>query len=140
MQLNPYLTFNGNCEAAFRFYEKHLGGKIEFIHRFAESPMADQCGAEWGDKIMHVSMNLNGQTLMASDTMGASQAYEGMKGFSLSLNVKDIAEAESLFAALSEDASIQMPLQATFWAARFGMLVDQFGTPWMVNCEQTPLA
>lgn len=137
MQLNPYLIFNGNCEAAFLFYQQHLGGKIDAMHRFSDSPMADQCGPNLGEKIMHVSMSLDGKTLMASDA-GPNQPYEGMKGFSLSLNVKDVAEAEKIFAALSPNATIQMPLQPTFWAARFGMLTDQFGTPWMVNCELAP--
>ncbi|MFZ6747876.1 VOC family protein [Undibacterium sp. Ren11W] len=138
MQLNPYLTFNGNCEAAFLFYEKNLGGKIDFLHRYADSPMAAQCGASWGEKIMHVSMSLDGKILMGSDGGGPDQPYPGMKGFALSLNVKDIAEAEKIFSALSPNAAIQMPLQQTFWAARFGMLTDQFGTPWMVNCEAAP--
>ncbi|MES2071231.1 MAG: VOC family protein [Pseudomonadota bacterium] len=134
MQLNPYLNFNGRCEEAFKFYEQRLGGKIQMIHKFGGSPMEDQCPPGWADKVMHVSMDLNGQTLMGSDD--GRPDFQGMKGFALSLNAKDVAEAERLFSALSENAEIQMPLQQTFWAARFGMLVDQFGTPWMVNCEQ----
>ncbi|GGC70342.1 VOC family protein [Undibacterium terreum] len=136
MKLNPYLTFNGRCEEAFKFYEQHLGGKIEMFHRFGGSPMADQCPPGWADKVMHVSMELDGQILMGSDGPGSD--YHGMQGFSLSLGAKDVAEAEKLFNALSVNAQIKMPLQQTFWALRFGMLVDQFGTPWMVNCEQPP--
>ncbi|MFZ6673803.1 VOC family protein [Undibacterium sp. Xuan67W] len=135
MELNAYLTFNNNCEAAFRFYEQRLGGKIEAFHRFGDSPMADQCPPETAQLIMHVSMYINGRTLMGSDNM-PGHPYAGIKGFSLSLNTKDVAEAERLFAALSEQViKIIMPLEKTFWAQRFGMLIDQFGTPWMVNCE-----
>lgn len=135
MQLNSYLHFNGNCEAAFKFYAQQLGGKIEAIHRFAGSPMQDQCAPEWRDKVMHAQLMLNDQILMGSDGMKANDV-PAMKGFSLSLNVKDAAEAERVFTALSDNANIQMPLQQTFWAKRFGMLIDQFGTPWMVNCEE----
>ncbi|MBI3284006.1 MAG: VOC family protein [Burkholderiales bacterium] len=134
MQLNAYLNFNGNCEAAFNFYVRQLGGKIAAMHSFADSPMAEQCSPDWRNKVMHAQLVLDGQILMGSDGMKPGDVT-GMKGFSMSLNVKDIAEAESVFQALSENATIQMPLQQTFWAQRFGMLTDQFGTPWMVNCE-----
>ncbi|MET3117757.1 PhnB protein [Undibacterium sp. GrIS 1.8] len=135
MQVNTYLSFNGNCEAAFQFYEQHLGGKIGMIHRFGESPMANQCPPSAAQLIMHMRMELNGQTLMGSDWV-SDQAYEGIKGFHLSINVDDESEAERLFAALSIDAQkIIMPLDKTFWASRFGMLIDQFSVPWMVNCE-----
>ena len=135
MQVNTYLSFNGNCEAAFQFYEQHLGGKIGMIHRYGESPMADQCPPSAAKLIMHMRMELNGQTLMGSDSM-PDQAYEGIKGVHLSIGVNDVVEAERLFAALAVNAQkIIMPLDKTFWAARFGMLVDQFGVPWMVNCE-----
>ena len=135
MQINTYLSFNGNCETAFQFYEQHLRGKIGMIHRYGESPMADQCPPSAAQLIIHMRMELNGQTLMGSDSM-SDHAYEGIKGFNLSIGVDDVAEAERLFAALSINAQkIIMPLDKTFWAARFGMLIDQFGVPWMVNCE-----
>ena len=133
MELNPYLIFNGNCEAAFKFYEQLLGGKIEFMMTHGESPMAEQTAPEWRDKIIHVRMTVGDQVLMASDAPPGR--YEKPQGFSVSINVKDRADAERIYAALQENGTIQMPLQKTFWADRFGMLVDRFGTPWMVNCE-----
>jgi PhnB protein len=134
MQLNPYLMFNGQCEAAFRFYEKVLGGKIETVMTYAGSPMADQTLPEWRNKVMHACLQIGDKILMGSDPSPGH--FEPMKGFSVTLSIDDPGEAERIFHALSENAVVRMPIQKTFWAARFGMLVDQFGTPWMVNCEQ----
>jgi PhnB protein len=134
MQLNPYLTFNGQCEAAFKFYEKVLGGKIEAMMTFGGSPMEDRAPAEWRDKIMHARLTVGANVLMGSDA--PPDRYEPMKGITVSIGVDDPAEAERIFHALAEGATVQMPIQQTFWAARFGMLTDRFGTPWMINCEQ----
>ena len=134
MQLNPYLTFNGQCEAAFKFYEKVLGGKIEAMMTFGGSPMEDRAPAEWRDKIMHARLTAGVNVLMGSDA--PPDRYEPMKGITVSIGVDDPAEAERIFHALAEGATVQMPIQQTFWATRFGMLTDRFGTPWMINCEQ----
>ena len=133
MQLNPYLSFNGQCETAFRFYEKVLGGKIEAMMPYEGSPMAQQVPPERLRKIMHARLKIGDVLLMGSDS--PPDHYEPMKGFSVTLGIEDPREAESVFRALSENGTVQMPIQKTFWAERFGMLVDQFGTPWMVNCE-----
>jgi PhnB protein len=133
MQLNPYLSFNGQCEAAFKFYEQCLGGKIGVMLNYGSSPMAEQTPLEWRDKIMHVRLTVGDQVLMGSDSM--PEYYEETKGMSVSLNTNDPAEAERIFQAMAENGTVRMALQETFWAARFGMLVDQFGIPWMVNCE-----
>jgi PhnB protein len=133
MQLNPYLNFNGNCAAAFKFYEKNLGGKIGMMMTFAESPMADQVPAADRGKVLHARMTIGDQVLMGSDT--PTDRFEAMKGFSVSLQVNTAADAEKVFKALSEKANVLMPIQKTFWAERFGSLVDQFGTPWMINFE-----
>jgi PhnB protein len=133
MQLNPYLNFNGNCAAAFKFYEKALGGKIGMIMTFGESPMAEQVPAAHHDKVMHARMTIGYQELMGSDA--PPDRFEPMKGFSVSLQVDTAAEAEKFFKALSEKGNVSMPIQKTFWAERFGALVDQFGTPWMINFE-----
>ena len=133
MQLNPYLTFNGQCEAAFNFYEKVLGGKIEAMP-YEGSPMAEQVPPEWRSKIMHARLSVGDEILMGSDT--PPDRYQEMKGICVTLGIDDPGEAERVFHALSENGSVQMPIQKTFWAARFGMLIDQFGTPWMINCEQ----
>jgi PhnB protein len=138
MQLNPYLVFNGQCEAAFKFYEKSLGGKIEFMMSHADSPMSQQVPAEWRSKIMHARMTVGDAVLMGSD--GPPGRYQEPAGFSLSVGVKEPAEAERIFNELAESGKVQMPLQKTFWAVRFGMVVDRFGIPWMVNCEQAAQA
>lgn len=133
MRVNPYLYFNGQCEAAFKFYEEVLGGKIEVMLPHAGTPAAEHVPADWGKKIMHARLNVGGQTLMGSDAPPGH--YAQPKGFSVSLDIKEPAEAERIFHALANEGKIEMPIQKTFWAARFGMLVDRFGIPWMVNCE-----
>ncbi|HKQ79620.1 MAG TPA: VOC family protein [Blastocatellia bacterium] len=133
MQMNPYLSFKGECEAAFKFYEQCLGAQPGAIFRYAGSPMADQVTADWSDKIMHGSLTLGDQTLMGADV--APDQYEEPKGISLSLHIKSVDDAERVFRELAEGGRVLMPLEKTFWAARFGMLVDRFGIPWMINCE-----
>lgn len=133
MQLNPYLTFNGQCEAAFKFYEECLGGKIAMMMRYAESPMAEQTAPESRNKILHVRLDVGDEVLMGSDA--PPDRYQEAKGIQVSLSVDKPAEAERIFNALAEKGSVQMPIQKTFWAERFGMVVDRFGTPWMINCE-----
>jgi PhnB protein len=134
MQLNPYLTFNGQCEAAFNFYAQCLDGTIVAMIRHAGTPAEAHVPPEWRDKILHAFLKAGDDALMGSDA--PPDRYEAPKGFSVSLQVKDPAEAERIFHALTENGTVRMPIQQTFWAARFGMLVDQFGIPWMINCEQ----
>jgi len=134
MELNPYLSFNGQCEAAFKFYEQCLGGKIVAMMTYGGSPMEEQTPSEWRNKIMHARLMVGDRILMGSDA--PSDRHEPMKGFSVALVILNQKDAERVFHALSENGTVQMPIQKTFWAARFGMLVDQFGTPWMINCEQ----
>ena len=134
MQLNPYLVFNGNCEAAFKFYEKVLGGKIEAMLPHEGTPAAEQVPPEWRNKIMHARLSVGDKVLMGSDA--PPDHYEAMKGFSVTLGIDRPADAERIFHALAEKGTVRLPIQKTFWAARFGMLVDQLGTPWMINCEQ----
>jgi PhnB protein len=134
MQLNPYLHFNGQCEAAFKFYEQCLGGKITFKITYGESPMAEQTPPELRGKIMHTRLIVGDNVLMGSDA--PAERYEEPKGFSISLGIETPEEAERVFKSLSANGKVTMPLQETFWAQRFGMFVDQFGTPWMINCEK----
>jgi len=134
MQLNPYLSFDGNCDEAFKFYEKALGGKILFKMTYGESPMAKETPKELLGKVMHTRIEVSGKILMASDA--PCNRYEKPQGFHVTLGVDTIAEAERLFKALSEKGTVGMPIQETFWAHRFGMLVDQFGIPWMINYEK----
>lgn len=137
MKLKPYLMFNGQCEAAFKFYEQCLDGKITMMMTHGESPdasMTEQLSPEWRDKIMHVALMVDDQELMGSDAPPG--CYEATKGFSVSINLDDPVKAERIFQTLSEKGTVRMPLQKTFWAYRFGMLTDQFGVPWMINCDQ----
>jgi PhnB protein len=130
-QLNTYLFFDGNCADAMRFYERTLGGKLSLMTH-AESPMAAQTPPGSADRIMHARLDFDGGMLMASDWM-AGQPYGGMKGFSLSLIYPTAAEARRMFDTLAQGGQVTMPMDKTFWAEAFGMLVDRFGTPWMVN-------
>ena len=133
MQVNPYLHFNGNCEAAFNRYAELFGGKITFKMTHGESPMAANVGPDWQGKIMHATLAVGDTTIQGMDA--PSTRYSTPAGFSLSITTKDPVEAEKLFNALSEGGMVKMPLQKTFWARSFGMLVDPFGIPWMINCE-----
>jgi PhnB protein len=135
MAVDTYLLFNGKCAEAFKFYEQTLGGKIEGIMTHGESPMADQVAPDWKDKVMHVRMKVGDRILMGSDA--PPQHYEKPQGFSVSCGVKDVAEAERVFKALSQGGAVTMPLQKTFWSAAFAMFTDRYGIPWMVNCEKT---
>jgi PhnB protein len=134
MQINIHLPFSGQCEEAFNLYEKTLGGKITFMQRYGGSPMADHAPPGWQDKIMHMSMNVSGLTIMGSDA--SPDHFQKANGIDVSVNVSDPAEAERVFATLSEGGQVRMPLAETFWALKFGMVTDRFGIPWMINCEK----
>jgi len=127
------LNFNGQCEEAFKTYEKCLNGKIEFIMTHEQSPMADKIPPEWKKKIMHATLRFGEQVIMGADA--PPQYYQQPQGFSVSISLNDPAEAERIFKELSAGGSVRMPLEKTFWAERFGMFTDRFGTPWMINCE-----
>ncbi len=133
MELNSYLNFNGTCEAAFKFYQQVFGGKDLNLFTHGDSPMAGEVPPDWRNKIMHARLVIGDSVLMGSDA--PPQGFTKPQGFYVSMSIKDTAEAERLFNALAENGQVQMPLQQTFWAARFGMLVDQFNIPWMINCE-----
>ena len=134
MQLDPYLNFKGDCETAFQFYAKCFGGKIEGTFTYGQSPMANQVPKEWSNKLMHARMVVGDRVLMGCDA--PPDRYQKPSGITLSATVKDVAEAERVFNELAQGGKVDMPLQQTFWSPRFGMLVDRFGIPWMVNCEQ----
>lgn len=134
MQIQPYLFFNGNCEQAVEFYRRALGAEVTMLMRYKESPESPPPGMvppNWGDKVMHVAMRIGDATVMASDGCDTTEARHS--GFSLSLNVDDVAAADRAFNALAAGGSVQMPLAKTFWSPRFGMLTDKFGIQWMVN-------
>jgi PhnB protein len=133
MQMNPYLYFKGECEAAFKFYERCLGGQLGAIFRYGGTPLAGQVPADWADKVMHGSVAFGDQALMGADV--APDSYEEPKGFSLLLHIESIADAERVFHELAKEGRVVLPLEKTFWAERFGMVVDRFGVPWLINGE-----
>jgi PhnB protein len=134
MQINAYLSFNGNCEEAFKFYEKLLGGKIEVIFTHEGTPAASHVPPEWLKKIMHARLTIDNAVLMGSDVPPGQ--YKQPHGYSINIGVNNVAEAERIFKALAENGAVHMPLGETFWAERFGMLTDRFGIPWMLNCQR----
>jgi PhnB protein len=134
MQLNPYLNFDGDCADAFRFYAECLGGRIVALQTHGDSPIAGQVPAAARDRILHARLEIGDQVLMGSDSPPGQ--HEQPRGVWVSVQVAEPAEAERVFHALAEGGAVRMPLQETFWAARFGMLIDRFGTPWMVNCDR----
>jgi PhnB protein len=133
MQISPYLSFKGDCEAAFKFYERCLGGQLGALFRYEGTPLAGYVPADWSDKVMHGSVTLGGLVLMGGDV--APDRYEEPKGFSLSIQITSTADAERIFHELAGGGRVVMPLEKTFWAARFGTVVDRFGIPWLINCE-----
>jgi PhnB protein len=134
MQLNPYLNFSGQCEEAFKLYESVLGGQILATMTYGETPMKDHTPPEFHGKIAHMRMTVGGTLLMGSDS--PPDRFEPMRGITVALGIDEPAEAERVFHALADGGTVTMPIQETFWARRFGMLTDRFGTPWMVNCEK----
>ena len=134
MKINPYLMFNGNCEAAFKFYQHCLGGEITMMMPHREAPSADQIPPEWQDKIMHACLDLGDRLLMGSDSPPGY--FAAPQGFYVQLSLPEAAEVERIFHRLAENGEVKMPIAQTFWSVRFGMLIDQFGTPWMINCDQ----
>jgi PhnB protein len=132
MRLNPYLTFNGQCEAAFKFYEKCLGGKIVMMMTYGESPLSKHTPPEWHQKILHATLACGEHILQGADVL--PKDYRPPQGSSVMLNLDVPKEADRIFHALANHGTVQIPLQESFWASCFGMLTDQFGTPWMVNC------
>ena len=136
MKLNPYLAFDGRCREAFEFYEKALGGQITFMQTIGESPMAASMPPEAHDRVMHVTLQIGDQVLQGADAPFGQ--FTKPAGFSVATHFDDVAEGERAFAALEQNGSVQMPFQSTFWAAGFGVVIDQFGTPWIVNAGQPP--
>lgn len=130
--LDSYLFFHGNCAEAMRFYHQTLGGTLQPMMKYGDSPVPDQCPPGDQDRIMHTALVLDGRMLMASDTP-TSQDGEPVGGFSLSLFYDTPEEARRIYDALSVGGKVMMPLGETFWAQAFGMFTDRFGTPWMVG-------
>jgi PhnB protein len=133
MKINAYLSFDGRCKQAFEFYQKVLGGNIAFVMTYGESPMAAQMPADQHDRILHTSLAVGDSLIMGADA--PPQYFSQPQGFSVSISLEDTAEGERIFNALAENGNVKMPYGKTFWSDGFGMVIDQFGTPWMVNCQ-----
>jgi PhnB protein len=133
MTMAPYLSFKGDCEAAFQFYQSALNGKVGELFRYGGSPMENEVPTDWKNRIMHGSVTIGGQTVMGADT--APEKYERPQGFSLALNIHDAGDAERMFRALANGGKVIVALEKTFWAERFGIVIDRFGIPWAINCE-----
>jgi PhnB protein len=136
MQLHTYLNYGGNCEQAFRFYEQHLGGKITMLMRHGEQPTPSEVPADWNGKVLHARMNLGGTELLGADIPG----YQPMRSAYLSLSVSSDEEADRIYGLLSDGGQLFMPMQETFFASRFAMLRDTFGTSWMLVRQKSQSA
>ena len=133
MELSPYLMFNGNCEEALKFYEQTLGAKIDGVSKHAGTPSEEHVPPEWRDKVLHARFTVGNNVVMASDAPPGH--YAPPQGMSIALGLNDAAKGEEIFNKLAENGTVQLPFSQTFWASGFGMCVDRFGIPWMVNCE-----
>jgi PhnB protein len=135
MKLNPYLNFGGNCAEAFQFYEKQLGGKITMMMRFSDQPDPKNIPKGMEDGVLYVNMQLAGSEVMGSDV--AADRFQPMRSVYLSLSLDSDAEAERVYALLKDGGEIFMPMAETFFASRFGMVRDRFGTSWMILHEKS---
>lgn len=132
MKFSTHLTFNGQCRAAFDFYRECFGGEIVTMLTYGDSPMAAQTLPEWREKIIHATLKIGEEVLSGVDLL--PKDFEPPKGFFVLIEVADPAEAERIFHKLAVNGNIHMPMQQTFWALRFGVVIDQFGVPWEINC------
>ena len=130
MQLHTYLNYGGNCEEAFKFYEQHLGGKITMLMRHGEQPNPQNVPTGWANAVLHARMNLGGTELLGADI--PPDRFKPIRSAYLSLTLGSDEEADRVFALLSNGGEIFMPMQDTFYASRFAMLRDKFGTSWML--------
>lgn len=132
MELGTHLVFSGQCREAFEFYARTLGGTIEGMLAYGDTPMASAVPPDWGAKIVHATLDIDGRKLMGADVL--PKDYERPQGFYVLLTEAP-TEVKAIFAALAEGGSVKMPLQETFWSPAFGVVVDRFGIPWEINAE-----
>ena len=134
MKVDIYLNYGGNCREAFEFYAEHLGAKVTSIVTHAQAPGGGMGRPEWAEKVMHARMEIGGMVVMAADI--PSPPFEPMRSAYLSMTLDSIAEAERVYALLSEGGQVFMKMEETFFAHRFAMLRDRFGTSWMILNEK----
>ncbi|MCY1267915.1 3-demethylubiquinone-9 3-methyltransferase [compost metagenome] len=133
MQVRPYLFFHGRCDEALAFYQHVFGAKVTALMRYEEAPGPSQVPDGWADKVMHASLQIGDTQVWMSD--GRGERHLPFTGFSLAVSLRGPVEAEQAFAALADGGQVDMPMEKTFWAQRFGMLTDRFGVGWMVSCD-----
>jgi len=134
MKINPYLNFNGNCGEAFQFYAKVLDGKNLHVMKFSDMPPGMNVAENEKNFVAHARFTAGDTTIMGSDAPGGR--YNKPQGYAVNIGVDTPEEADRIFAALADGGDVGMPIAETFWAKRFGMVTDRFGTHWMVNCEK----
>ena len=130
MRLDVYVNYHGSCEEAFRFYEQHLGGKIVMLMRHGEQPNASSVAPEWKNAVLHARMTLGGTDLLGADI--PPDRFQPMRSAYLTLSVTSADEAERVYQLLTDGGEIFMKMEETFFASRFAMLRDRFGTSWMI--------
>jgi PhnB protein len=135
MKLTAHINFGGRCEEAFRFYERCGVGAVSTMLKWEDSPMAKDVAEEWRGKICHATLNAGASELAGVDD--PFESHETPKGFQMVLDVEDAEEGERVFLALAESGAVKVPMGRTFWAARYGIVVDRFGIRWEVNCGGT---
>jgi PhnB protein len=132
--LELHIGFGGQCEAAFNFYERCFGGKIETMLTWGNSPMVGDVPPEWHQKICHATLTVGANVLAGADV--PPEQYERPAGFQILLGIDEPAAADRIFQALAADGTVKLPMQKTFWSSRYGIVIDQFGVPWEINCAQ----
>jgi PhnB protein len=138
MRFSTHLTFNGQCRDAFDFYARVLNAKIITMLTFGESPLASEVPPDWHAKILHATLECGAFALLGSDAF--PNGYVSPRGFSVTLSVDTYHHTKVIFDSLAVGGNIQLPLRKTFWSGGFGMVIDRFGIPWEINCEQVPKA
>ena len=138
MQLHTYLNYGGNCEQAFRFYEEHLGGRIVMLMRHREQPDTSQVPAGWGEAVLHARLDIGGTALLGADI--PPDRFQPMRSAYLTLSVDSREEADRVYALLTEGGQVFMPMAETFFAYKFAMCRDRFGTSWMLLYPRPPQA
>ena len=134
MKIHPSLMFSGTCGDAFRRYASLFGGEIVFLLTYAKSPLAQQVPPEWRDKVWFGRLRAGGLDVTGGDIQPRA-TYEEPRGFSMVIGVSTADEADRVFAGLAEGGEVVMPLQATHWSPRYGVVRDPFGIRWEINSE-----
>lgn len=134
MRIAPHLCFDGQCEAAFTFYQEVFGGELATLKRYGDTPMGQSVPDDWQTRIAHATLVWPGYELLGADVL--PEQFQAPQGFIIAVGVEEPAKARDLFDALAFGATIITPFESTFWTAGYGMLVDQFGIPWEINCEE----